>query len=132
MNIPRADDSSQASASVMRAALRLQASIAFGIDVEHRVVPGEAFRLDFERSLVEMPVTACRHGGTDGNGVLGQAGRGGARRRGEHQVPQLVIDLKSGGGVRTGKADGRREGSGDVELLVLVLAPAVMGADRRS
>ena len=96
--MPSADDSAKRARHAVEQPAREMAppdrtSIAVGVDVEHLAVPREAFRLDFERLRVEMPVATCGYRVADRNDALCQAGARSTRRRGQHQVPHIVIDF---------------------------------------
>ena len=103
-------------------------SIAVGVDVEDGLVPGEALDFDLELLRVTMPVPACGHLVANGNRALFQAGARSTRRRGEDQVPHLLIDSYLGRRMWPGKTDRRHECARDIELIVLVFAPSVVGA----
>src|SRR5688572_27499057 len=123
---PSVEPSIHASRSYTRAA-----SGTVGIDVERATVPGHALGLDLELVRIAMAMTAHRHRRTERNDAFLEPGPFRPRRRGEDDVPHLAVRFYTHRGVRTGEADCRLEGAGELELLILITAPPVVGSERQ-
>src|SRR3989442_10518440 len=96
----------------------------------HIVVPTGIFDLDglhFMAVWIAIALTMHCHHRTDGNGVLLQAGRSGAERGRQRDVPNLAVrghDLH--GAVRAGELDALGDRAGHGGDFIDVSAPALM------
>jgi hypothetical protein len=101
---------------------------AIGIDVERLAVPGYPLGLDLKTLGVSIPMTVDCDCSSDGNHSFLQACPLRPGRRSQRKIPDLAIrsaDLHCG--MRSSEAKASEDGAGNLEFLIQIPTPAVMG-----